>query len=230
MDDFSDRSYTHFPIWIELSGLPEALMAKAPSASPWTVFKKLVELDIDTNRLQPGHFEVSQAELAARTGITVDKISKAIKAMRKLGVVRAFLPDSEEEMALFEIITPLPTPVTADEVRARYPDPFVDTPWPPRYAVPVEDPEKRDPEKRETKIKRVVELYLNTFSMKINSLIMDELTLIADNYDLPLVEMVFQRAKQREARTLSWILSDIRRELKVKRKAEELKKEAGSEL
>ena len=222
-----ERHLTLFPLWLELSGLPEALYEKAKTASPWAVFKKIVELDMAANPARPGLVEIPLGELAARSGVEPARVEKAVKAMRKLGVARAFLPDSEEEPALFQLITPIPTPKSCDEVRASHPDPFLEAEWPPRYAVEVKEEEEEAAAsgEREAKIRRVVDLYLNTFSMKINSIILDQLQMICDRYDLALIEKVFERAKKREARSLSWILSEIRREMKIQAKAEELRRQ-----
>lgn len=219
-----DRSYARFPVWLELSGLPAALAEKARTANTWAVFRKIVELDIVANPARPGLVEVSLGELAERTGTDVAKIEKAVAAMRKLALLRAFLPDTEEEAALFQILTPIPTPLSPEEVRARHGDLFLEGEWPPRYAVEVpEEDQEGDPKANETKIKRVVDLYLNTFSMKLNSLILEQLQMISERYDYDLIEKVFQRARKAEARSLGWILSEIRRETKLRAKAEEIR-------
>lgn len=220
MHDFP-ADHAAFPLWIELSGLPAHLnqLAKAPFA--WSVFHKVIELDMGLHKVRPGIIEIPPKELAARCGLDAAKVEKALKGMRKAGIARAFWPENEEEPALFQIITPLPTPQSPDEIRAAHPDLFLEADWPPRYAVEMpEDGDEGDAEKsREEKIKRVVELYLNTFSMKMNSLILDQLMVITKRYDQQLIEKVFQRAKDKDARSLSWILTEIRRELKFQQRA-----------
>ncbi len=217
----TDRSYSTFPLWLELSGLPAYIHEKAKSGFAWSVFHKIVELDIAANRSAPGLVEISINDLGDRCGLDEKKINTAIKGLRKAKVLRAFLPDNAEETALFQMITPIPTPKTPDEVRAHHPDLFLETPWPPRYAVAAEEP--GDSEDDKAKIKRVVDLYLDCFSMKMNSLILDELQLIADRYDEELIKKVFDRARERGASSLGWIMSEIRREMKIKAKAQELK-------
>lgn len=212
-------SEARFPLWLELSGLPEKVneVAKAPYA--WGVFRKVVELDMAANALRPGLVETPPAELAARCGLDEKKLDKAVKGLRKAGVLRAFLPDHGEESALFQVITPVPTPLTPDDVRAAHPELFVEALWPPRYAVEV--PEQGDTPgeelRGEEKVRRVVELYLNTFSMRLNSIILDQLQLMASHYDVELLERIFQRALKREARSLGWVLTEIRREVAAER-------------
>ena len=225
-----DRAHAHFPLWIELSGLPGQLheLAKGPAA--WMLLRKLIELDIATNRLRPGLIDVAPVELANRTGIPVEKIEKAVAALRKAATIRAFYPENPDENGLFQILTPLPTPRTADEVRAAHGDLFLESPWPPRYAVaaPEEGTEEAQSGTAKPKIKRVVELYFNVFSMKMNSIILDQLQLISDRYELPLIERVFATAQREGAGSLSWILSEIRREAKAAEKAKRLREETRS--
>lgn len=210
-----DRHLATAPIWLELSGLPGHLNQVAKKPFAWIVFRKIVELDMALHPHQPGLVEVSVAELAERTGLEPDKVPVAIKAARKAAVLRAFLPDNEEEPGLFEVLTPIPTPRSADEVRARHADLFLECPWPPRYATAVVRQEAGTPMDRTQKIKVVVDHYLNTFSMKMNSIILDELQIIADRYELDLIVKVFERARKREATSLGWVLTEIRRETKL---------------
>ncbi|CAN5417772.1 hypothetical protein BH09SUM1_BH09SUM1_12600 [soil metagenome] len=201
-----------FPLWIELSGLPLKLAVDAKSPLPWLLFRKIVEFDMAFNPAAPGIVEASPSLLAERTGIPVDKIEKNVKALRKSGIIRAFLPDNAEEPGLFQVIAPLAAGKSPDQVRAENPAYFLEGEWPPRYAIAVAESDESPRNARAAKIKRVVELYLNVFSMKINSIILDQLQIISDRYDMDLIEKVFERAKKKETVSLSWILTDIRRE------------------
>ena len=222
-----DRAHAHFPLWIELSGLPSHLNEESKLAYAWAVFRKIVELDLAANSVRPGTVEISLAELGARCGLDAPKAEKAIKAMRKAKLVRAFLPENEEEAALLQLLLPLATPRSADEVRATHPDLFLEAQWPPRYAVAGEADASPTADRGE-KVKAVVELYLNVLSMKMNSLILDELQLISDRYDMELIQKVFDRARKREAASLGWILAEIRREKKIELIAKEIvEKQAG---
>lgn len=217
----ADRSQACFPLWLELSGLPVRLNEESKLAFAWGVFRKIVELDLAANPARPGMVEVSLAELGGRCGVDAARAEKAIRALRKAKLLRAFLPENEEEPALLQLLLPIATPQSPDEVRATHPDLFLEAEWPPRYAV-APPPTDATPATREEKIRGVVELYLNVFSMKINSLILDELQMIADRYEMALIEKVFERAKKREAASLGWVLAEIRRERKIELKAAEL--------
>lgn len=225
-----DRSHSLFPLWLEYSGLPLHLNEKGKITWGWAVFVKIVQLDMAANPRRPGLVEIAPNQLAAACGIDISKLEKAIKAMRKCGLLRAFLPDTEEEGALLQIITPLPTPIEADHVRGLHPDLFLDAEWPPRYAVAVveEDDSGEDPKTGREKIRKVADLYLDVFSMKINPLVLDQLQLIADRYEYPLIKKIFLKAQKEEASSLGWILTQIRREKQVKARIEERKRaEAG---
>lgn len=222
-----DRSFAHFPLWLELSGLPAHLNETGKVAYAWVVFHKIVQLDIARNVARPGIVEIAPARLAEACGLDAAKVEKTVKAMRKAAVLRAFLPENEEEDGLFQIITPVPTPIDCDQVRARHPDYFHDTPWPPRYAVAVAEEEEPGREEDREKIKKVTDLYFNVFSMKMNSLVLDQLQLISDRYDMTLIRRVFERARAEEARSLSFVLSEIRREVKAKARVEQIKRERG---
>lgn len=212
--------------WIALSGLPLQLLERGKSPAPWLLLRTIIELDMEQHPLTPGLVELPLADFSARCGLDGPRIEKALKTLRKEALVRAFLPEHDEETALFEVLCPLATPLSADEVAAAHPAVAQDGPWPPRYAgSPAEGGEAGDVRERQlSRINRVVELYLDTFSMKINSLILEELGLIAARYDTALIEKVFQRAKKEERRSLGWIVTEIRREQKFAAKAEELRR------
>src|SRR5690606_29490958 len=137
----------------------------------------------------------------------------------KSGVMRSFLPDNEEEDALFEIITPLATPTPWEEVRKNHPELFSLPDHQFRYATATAT-EAPPPTKdgHDPKLKEVVDLYLDNVSMKMNAFILDELRLIAARFDLPMVRKVFARARTKEVQSLAWILREIRLEQKVKEK------------
>ncbi|MCC5874902.1 MAG: hypothetical protein JJU11_01660 [Candidatus Sumerlaeia bacterium] len=222
-----DRSISVAPLWLELSGLPLHLNETAKVAYAWGVFSKIVQLDMARNPRQPGIVEISPADLAMACGLDTSKIAKAVKGMRKTGILRAFLAETPEEAALFQVITPTPTPMSADHVRSLHPDYFLECPWPPRYAIEVttDEGDESTPGTDREKIKKVAELYLDVFSMKINPLVLDELQLISDRYDFHLIRKIFLRARDGEARSLGWVLTEIRREGEVRARIEKRKRE-----
>ncbi len=196
-----------FPLWLLHSGLPEHLGAIAGNAAAWALLRAVVELDIGANPARPGIVETPLCELARRTGFKPRALRSSVTALRKAGCLRAFLPESNEEPALFEVRVPLPTPIPPQDVLRAHPE-FERTALADlRYATAPE----AEPAHAE-KLQRVVDLYLDLFSMRMNAFILDELRLISDRCDIELVERVFQRAKKNGARSLSWILAELRRE------------------
>ncbi len=213
------------PKWIEFSGLPTHLTEKGKCAWAWLFFKSVMELDEEQHGDKPGLVEISMGEMIVRTGLDMKKIVKAIKACRKTGVLRAFIPDNEEETALLQIITPLETPVSYVDVYAEKSNLFRPSdPFPPKYAISQETEDEIE-EKEKSKTEKVVDLYLNTFSMKLNNLIIDQLSMIARHYEFEMVKRSFQLAKKNEAATLSWVITQIKREQIAIREAKRLRSE-----
>ncbi len=218
---------TEFPLWIERSGLPRHLAEVCKTPNAWLLFRKIVELDMATNRL-PGTVEVSLEALQELTGLTPAQSAAAARKLRKAGIMRCFLPDNEEEAALFQVITPLETPTPWADVREREPA-LVEAPDHAfRYAHESPDappPEAASPE-AEPRIREVADLYLDMVSTRLNTFVLDELRLIAMRYDPGLVRKVFARARQKEVHSLSWILKEVRREIEIDKQRKK-EKESG---
>lgn len=215
-------SLLQFPRWIEASGFPTALNEAAGQTWCWALLRRLIEEDLARHPSAPGLLEIPPALLAAWLGIDVGKVEKGVRKLRAAGALRCFWPEHPEELGLFEILTPLPTPKTAEALRGEDPALFDGIPWPPRYSISAEEA-AASAQATETRLKKVVDLYLSTFSMKMNSFILDDLQLLGTRYDLPLVEKAFQRAKVREGATLGWVLAEVRRELRVVQEAARLR-------
>jgi hypothetical protein len=206
--------FARFPAWITASGLPAHLAAEAKSPLAWLLWRTIVEREIGSNR-RPGPVECTLADLEQATGIPAAKIPPLVGKLRKAGVLRAFLPEGEEDAALFQIVAPLPTPTPWETVRASNPAlaELPDSAF--RYATesaPAPDEDAPGGEAPESKLKAVVDLYLDTVSMKMNSFVLDELRLIAARFDLALIRKVFARARSKEVQSLSWIVREARQE------------------
>src|SRR5690242_806929 len=106
--------------WLEWSGLPLAL--NKIRSGGWAVFKKLVELDCRAHQC-PGTVEVSLGELGERCGFEPEVVEKIVEALRKKKVLRCYVPDNDEELALIEIRVPVKTPLAPEEVARRVDDP-----------------------------------------------------------------------------------------------------------
>ncbi len=216
-----------FPLWIGRSGLPGHLAETCKTPNAWLLFRTIVEQDMMTNR-QPGTVEISLREIETLTGLTAVQAGAAARKLRKAGVLRYFVPDNEEEPALFQVITPLVTPVPWTDVREREaalrsaPDHAF------RYAKESSEaspPDAGSP-KADDRVREVTDMYLDLVSMKLNTFVLDEIRLIAMRYDMALVRKVFARARQKEVQSLAWILKEVRREMEVE-KARTREKKSG---
>lgn len=213
--------FLKFPAWIERSGLPRHLAETCKTPHAWWVFRRIVELDIETNRV-PGTVEIALDELGARIGLSGDQVAAAAKKLRKPGVLRSFLPDNTEEGALFQVVAPLPTPTDWIALKEAHEDlrELPDSAF--RYAVAgAEAPpcEGAPVEEFDTRLREVTDLYLGLVSMKLNTFVLDELWLIATRYDLALIRKAFARARAKQVQSLAWILKEIRVENTAAKKA-----------
>lgn len=197
---------TYSADWLEWSGLPTALNELRQGG--WSVFKKIVELDCRTNR-RPDTVEITVGELSERVGFTVEKTEKIILALRKRKYLRCYLPDHAEEPALFEIRTPVRTPIAAEEVPARVSDPLLRDPSNYRYAWELEDAEPDI-----IKVQEVADLYMNHMSQKMNSFILEQIEITARRFELEKIRRTIERAARHEIRAMGWVLKELIREQK----------------
>lgn len=231
--DVRNEGWIAFPLWIERSGLPAHMNAACKSPHAWAVFRKIVELDIARNPDAPGTVEIGIAALGDLVGLDAAKTRQALVKLRKSGALRSFLPDNDEEEALFQPIAPMPTPISWEALRAGDRDLARAGDEAFRYAraaadAPPSDAEPQDaePQDDDPKLREVANLYLDNVSMKLNAFVLDELRLIAARFDMALVRKVFLRAKAKEIGTLGWILKEIRRESEIKEKVAKAEREA----
>lgn len=190
--------------WLELSGLPALLNGYRQYA--WPVFRLLVELDCRANRT-PDAVEISLGELADRLGMEWEKVAKIIEVLQKKKVLAAFLPDNPDEAGLFQIKTPIATPRTAAEVAENARDPGLRDATAYRYLKAEEDGATRD-----RKTQRVVDLYLNKLSQKLNSFIVDEIEMLAQRFPMEAIERTMDRAASHDIRTIGWVARELIRD------------------
>lgn len=195
------------PLWVEHSGLPTLLLREGKSPVAWMLLRRVMELDLAQHRHKPGVVELEYGAFLDLAGLDENHCGKAMKILRKCGLLRAYVPDHREESVLLQVLTPLATPIPALEVlrsHAVFAHCRVEDL---RYATACA--EDSGVEKR---LREVIDLYLDVLSMRVNSLVVDNLRVVAERYDLELIRRVFARAKKREGTGLSWIMAEIRRE------------------
>lgn len=195
------------PLWLELSGLPALVRARSKSAAGWAVFRKIVEFDCAQHPSTPGVVEVSVAQLAARSGVEPAEVGKVIPALRKLRLLKCFLPESDDEEALFEVICPLPVEMDRTDLVAAVLRESGQSPAFLRYLDDaVSDNDAVDPALQE-----VADLYLNVIGTKINVFVVDELRLMVRKYPLAAIRKTFNRARLNEVRSMRWIAGQLSR-------------------
>ena len=190
--------------WLELSGLPAEL--NKIRANGWLVFKKIVELDCGRHRT-PDAVECSLGELGDRCGLDWEKTARIIEALRKKKYLACFLPDNPDEPGLFQVRAPIRTPKSAEEVARASRDPQMRDPTTYRYLA---EPEER-PQSVE-KIQKIIDLYLNTLSQKMNSFIVDEIEVLAQRFPIEAIERTIDRAARHDIRTLGWVAKELIRD------------------
>jgi len=199
---------TTSPLWLELSGLPGLLSIKTKGLAGWMLFKKITELDCERNNA-PGTVEISLGELERRTGISPDAARKIAVVLRKLKMLASFLPDNDEEAALFRIVTPLNTPTSAEEIRSANPHLFEQGLEHFRYvddSVPVIENEISPDD---ADLKEVVDLYFDVIGLKMNAFILDELRMLPQRFSMTEIRNVFRRARKNEIRSLHWVMQEL---------------------
>lgn len=190
--------------WLEISGLPAQLNGYRQYG--WPVFRFLVELDCHANR-KPDAVEISLGEMAERLGLEWEKIAKIIEILQKKKVLAAFLPDNPDEPGLYQIRTPLKTPRPPEVVARETRDPALRDPTSYRYLKEEEDREAAD-----RKTQRVVDLYLNKLSQKLNSFIVDEIEILAQRFPLDAIERTIDRAARHDIRSIGWVARELIRD------------------
>jgi len=196
------------PLWLECSGLPELLAEKTRGTHGWVLFKKVVELDCERNSA-PGTVEISLDELEERTGLAPDKARKAAIVLRKLKLLAFFLPDNNEEAALFRVVTPLQTPQSPEVIREKNSHLFEQGGGYFRYfddcAVAGDD----DLPSNDPDLKAVVDLYFDVVGLKMNVFILDELRMLPQKFPMDEIRRVFGRARKNEIRSLRWVMQEL---------------------
>ena len=221
--------FAKIPLWLELAGLPAAMNKAARSPAAWAVFCKLVALDCQRAPAAGIPIVIPIRNLADSCGIAPAAARRILGTLRRKKWIAAFLPDNDEEEALFQIKAPLPAPLTPEQVKQAHPSLFTDPTIPLRYETSGQA-EEGEPAAEDPALHEIIDLYFNTISMKMNSFILDELRLVRQRFELPLIRRIFQRAKNHGIDSMGWVLRELHRESakKLKEAAEKAQGEASS--
>lgn len=213
--------FAKIPMWLELSGLPAAMNDAAKLQAAWSVFCKIVALDCQRNPSSPSHVAISLRDLGEACGITPGAATRIAQSLQKKKWIACFIPDNEEEEALFQVKVPLPTPTPAEQLKQAHPGLFPNPEEPLRYESSTEE-STREADPSDPILHEVIDLYFNSISMKMNGVILDELLLVRRRFELALIRRIFARAKKHGITSMSWLLRELHRET-----AKKIKKEMG---
>jgi hypothetical protein len=208
------------PLWLEFSGLPAEMNEAARTPAGWLFFLRLVALDCRLNPDAPGLVSISLEEFGRGCGLEPAQARQIAERLRKRGWIACFLPDNDEEEALFRVRAPLAAPVPAEEVRRAHPALFGHLPpgAPLRYERAAGESLEAEEPAEDPILQEVVDLYLNHVSMKINGMILDQLRLARSRYSLEEIRRVCARAKKKGISSVHWLLSELSRSRSRKRK------------
>ncbi len=205
------------PLWLEVAGYPKYLNTKVRREA-WTVFKKMVETDCAQNA-RPDTFTISVNALAEAVGLDPPIVERVIKGFHKRKMIRCYLPDHAEEEGMFQFLLPMEPPMDVEEIRQRLAALEVQKVEHLRYLDDRVLPDAA----ADNRVSLVVDAYINTFGARVNSFVLDELTLIAGRFRLEHIRDAFARAAQ----TQSPLLRDVIRDLVI---LKEKTKEASGQM
>ncbi len=187
-----DPLMVRFPVWIEESGLPEAIHRDL-GPDPWILFRKLVEIEVDSN-LIPGSAIVDLKDLVRWTGIPEPTVWSCLERIESKGLISFRETHHAISLRIFE---PLPAPVSEEEIRQRLSERLsVPATIFLRYLTPLE---------AEDRVQRVVYLYQCCFGISFTPRIAEDLEEIALTYDVGTIMETFEEAFQRKTKGLNWI-------------------------
>lgn len=207
-------SRTESALWVQWSGLPEVL--NGVRANGWLVFKTLMEMDCRRHRT-PEAVECSLGELAEVTGLEWERVAKILEALQKKKYLACFIPDNPDEEGLFQIRVPLKTPKGPEQVALEAREPTLRDASGFRY---VSEPE--DVGAREEKTQKIIDLYLNKLSQRVNSFIVDQIEVLVQRFPLEAIERTMERAARHEIRSLGWVVKELVRDAKKPARGERI--------
>ncbi len=201
------------PLWLECSGLPQLLSQTVKGGAGWPLFKKIVELDCERNSM-PGTVEISLEELERRCGVGPALARRTAEKLRKLKLIACFLPDNDEEAALFRVVTPLITPKSPEVIRAQDAHLFEHGSEYFRYFDDCAKVTDNELQTDSPDLKEVVDLYFDVIGLKMNVFILDELRMLPQRFTMAEIRSVFRRAQKNEIRSLHWVMQELVRRRK----------------
>lgn len=188
-----------YPAWINYSGFAAWLTNKSGGESAaWLLFKTLI--DIDCRYAVSQRVDTPIDALTGPTGLTIRQIKATMEIYRELALARYYIPEEESENALIEINTPLPTPKTHRQVIAmEIPDPAIAVH---RFC---DCPEAREMDPNDPVLQEIIDLYLDTCSVRVNAFIVDRLKALRHRADIGAIRWAFKTTKKNNSHSLDMV-------------------------
>ncbi len=139
---------------------------------------------------------------------------RAAAALRKMKLLACFIPDNDDEAALFRVVTPLQTPRPPDQIRKDDPHLFEHGGDYLRFYDDCLHRQQEDLPTNDPALKETVDLYFDTIGLKMNVFILDELRMLPQRFTMQEVRSVFRQARKNEIRSLHWIMQELVRRRK----------------
>lgn len=203
------------PAWLPYSGLPAKFREAGPRGrSAYLLLHRIMDLDEGRNST-PGTVEIPLSDLADLCAIDPKDLRQAIPILRRLHLIKCFIPDGDEEVAAFQICTPMTVPATREQIisawRALAPHTTDDDPYlryidPPRAGQARMIPDTNFPDAMPI----LIDLYFGQCGFKMNAFIIDHLNRIACTYTVDEIRAAFRRAAKNEIRFFPQIIGFMR--------------------
>ncbi len=192
------RNELRFPRWIEESGLPERLQVEAPPHG-WTVFRRLVEYDIETN-LIPRSCTLNLERLSRHCGLKLNDTAHTLDQLQTAEVIRVL--ETSPPNVCYEICIPLPVPESVAVIRQRLAESGIDASrMYLRYAQAIDYGDKH---------RRTIELYQALYGLRFTAKTAETLERIAVQCSTSEILQAFSDAFQAGGKSLSWIKKKLK--------------------
>jgi hypothetical protein len=181
-------------------------------------------MDLDEGRNStPGLINLPLNELADLCALDPKELRQAIPILRRLKLLKCFLPDGDEETAAFQILTPLTVPATRQQIIAAWrlyaphtseAEPYLRYIDPPRAGQARCIPDTNFPDA----MPLLIDLYFTHCGFKMNAFIIDHLNRVASTYTADEIRSAFRRAEKNETHNFREIHSWMRQAKAATRK------------
>lgn len=203
--------------WLPFSGLPAKFHEAGPRGrAAYILLHRIMDLDAGRNTT-PGRVEIPFAELAELCALSIPEQRQAVALLRRLRLIKAFVPDGDDEAAVFQVCTPLPVPAGREQIIAAWRGlcPAATEPGevylryidPPRVGQARMVPDTNFA----SNMALLVDHYFSQCGFRMNAFILDHLNRVAAEFTADEINDAFSRARKNEVRNFAEIHGWMRR-------------------